>query len=401
MQQFASSEGESGVFSVTNMVTAIGSHIESLDETRKGLEKAKREAEIESQDAKQAKEKAMSQLEESRQDTQESLRQVATLERQMMEQTNRIVELSRSESSGMANIQSTSAELNQIMSVLIALWAVLPSAEGRAAKLSSTHQNRDPLAPHVLGSPRTLRPANAPPLISDADVKSLRQLYDPNGPFLSPPPPGKFSIDAFNAKVRALVADDRAIIERLIKFATTHELLKTNAEKAQKLAQESTISLKTYQDQVQTLEERNNTMAARQTGLTSVTNDGSLGWARRIEELEQIQAGYEELLEIKAQLEIDAARQAEVCANLTEANNTLSASALSLANESSTSVVAARAKLETEAAALKKKSDELEAELDRVRGAEQSQRIALLDELNTMQTENTNLRNQIRALQPK
>jgi hypothetical protein len=95
----------------------------------------------------------------------------------------------------------------------------------------------------------------------------LRQLYDPNGPFLSPPPPGKFSIDAFNAKVRALVADDRAIIERLIKFATTHELLKTNAEKAQKLAQESTISLKTYQDQVQTLEERNNTMAARQTGL--------------------------------------------------------------------------------------------------------------------------------------
>ncbi|CEL59448.1 hypothetical protein RSOLAG1IB_03381 [Rhizoctonia solani AG-1 IB] len=401
MQQFASSEGESGVFSVTNMVTAIGSHIESLDETRKGLEKARREAEIESQDAKQAKEKAMSQLEESRQDTQESLRQVATLERQMMEQTNRIVELSRSESSGMANIQSTSAELNQIMSVLIALWAVLPSAEGRAAKLSSTHQNRDPLAPHVLGSPRTLRPANAPPLISDADVKSLRQLYDPNGPFLSPPPPGKFSIDAFNAKVRALVADDRAIIERLIKFATTHELLKTNAEKAQKLAQESTISLKTYQDQVQTLEERNNTMAARQTGLTSVTNDGSLGWARRIEELEQIQAGYEELLEIKAQLEIDAARQAEVCANLTEANNTLSASALSLANESSTSVVAARAKLETEAAALKKKSDELEAELDRVRGAEQSQRIALLDELNTMQTENTNLRNQIRALQPK
>ncbi|KAF8709381.1 2OG-Fe(II) oxygenase superfamily, partial [Rhizoctonia solani] len=387
MQQFASAEGESGVFSVANMVAAIGSHIEFLDETRKGLEKAKREAESESQDAKQAKEKMLAQLDESRQDTQESLRQIATLERQMMEQTDRIVELSRSESSGMANIQTTSAELNQIMSVLIALWAILPSAEGRAAKLSNTQQNRDPLAPHVLGSPRTLRPANAPPLISDADIKSLRQLYDPNGPFLSPPPPGKFSIDAFNAKVRALVADDRAIIERLIKFATTHELLKTNAEKAQKLAQESTISLKTYQDQVQTLEERNNTMASRQTAL--------------IEELEQIQAGYEELLEIKAQLEIDAARQAEVCANLTEANNTLSASALSLANESSTSVVAARAKLETEAAALKKKSDELEAELDRVRGAEQSQRIALLDELNAMQTENTNLRNQIRALQSK
>ncbi|KAL5637014.1 hypothetical protein ACGC1H_000855 [Rhizoctonia solani] len=387
MQQFATSEGESAVFSVANMISAIGSHIESLDETKKGLEKSKRDAENEAQEARQAKDKITVQLEESRQDTQESLRQIATLERQMMEQTQRIVELSRSESSGMANIESTSAELNKIMSILIALWAVLPSAEGRAAKLSSTQLNRDPLAPHVLGSPRTLRPSHAPPLISDADIRSLRLLYDPNGPFLSPPPPGKFSIDAFNAKVRALVADDRAIIERLIKFASTHELLKTNAEKAQKLAQESTVSLKTYQDQVQTLEERNNTLTSRQAAL--------------IEELEQIQAGYEELLEIKAQLEIDAAHQAEVCANLTEANNTLSARALSLANESSTSVVAARAKLEAEAAELKKKSDELEGELERVRGAEQGQRIALLDELNTMQTENTNLRNQIRALQPK
>ncbi|CAE7224207.1 unnamed protein product [Rhizoctonia solani] len=387
MQQFATGEGESAGFSVANMVLAIGSHVESLDETKKGLEKSKRDVENEAHEARQAKEKMAAQLEDSKQDTQESLRQIATLERQMMEQTQRIVELSRSESSGMANIESTSAELNKIMSILIALWAVLPSAEGRAAKLSSTHQNRDPLAPHVLGSPRTLRPSNAPPLISDADIRSLRLLYDPNGPFLSPPPPGKFSIDAFNAKVRALVADDRAIIERLIKFASTHELLKTNAEKAQKLAQESTISLKTYQDQVQTLEERNNTMASRQAAL--------------IEELEQIQGGYEELLEIKAQLEIDAAHQAEVCTNLTEANNTLSARALSLANESSTSVVAARAKLEAEAAELKKKSDELEAELERVRGAEQTQRITLLDELNTMQTENTNLRNQIRALQSK
>lgn len=151
--------------------------------------------------------------------------------------------------------------------MLIALWAILPSAEGRAAKLSSTQANRDPSSPHVLGSPRTGRPPNAPPLISDADVRSLRMLYDPNGPYLSPPPPGKFSIDAFGAKVRALVADDRAIVERLLKFASTHELLKTNAEKAQKLAQESTVSLKTYQDQVQTLEGRNNTLASRQAAL--------------------------------------------------------------------------------------------------------------------------------------
>lgn len=107
-------------------------------------------------------------------------------------------------------------------------------------------------------------------------------------------------------------------------------------------------------------------------------------------------------MEIKQQLEVEAAHQAEVCAHLTEANTTLSARALTLAEESanaSAPVVAARVKLEAEAAELKKKSEELEAELERVRGAEQSQRIALLDELNSMQTENTTLRNQIRALQ--
>lgn len=131
-----------------------------------------------------------------------------------------------------------------------------------------------------------------------------------------------------------------------------------------------------------------------------VTDRGTV--SDRLEEIEQIQAAYEEVMEIKQQLEVEAAHQAEVCAHLTEANTTLSARALTLAEESanaSAPVVAARVKLEAEAAELKKKSEELEAELERVRGAEQSQRIALLDELNSMQTENTTLRNQIRALQ--
>ncbi|KAG9123858.1 hypothetical protein FRC07_013720 [Ceratobasidium sp. 392] len=304
------------------------------------------------------------------------------------EQTDRIVELSRSESSGVASVEQRSAELQRVMSVLTTLWAALPSAEARASKLTSVPSN--PMSPSTsLMSPRS-RNAPGPPLISDADIRSLRSLYDPNGPFLSPAPPGKFNIDGFANKVRGLIADDRAIVERLLKFASTHELLKTNAEKAQKLAQESTVSLKTYQDQVQTLEDRNNTISSRQAAL--------------LEEIEQIQAAYDEVMEIKQQLEVDAARQAEVCAHLTEANATLSARALTLAEESanaSAPVVAARAKLEAEAAELKKKSDELEAELERVRGAEQSQRIALLDELNSMQTENTTLRNQIRALQQR
>ncbi|KAG8745564.1 hypothetical protein FRC10_007742 [Ceratobasidium sp. 414] len=376
---------DSSVYSVANMVAAIAAHVENLDESRKALEKGRRDVELQLRNEQTAQEKLVRQLDEAKQDNDHSLRQIETLEYQMQEQTDRIVELSRSESSGVASVEQRSAELQQVLSVLSTLWAVLPSVETRASKLTSVPSG--PLSPNPIMSPRT-RHAPGPPLISDADIRSLRTLYDPNGPFLSPTPPGKFSIEAFATKVRGLITDDRAIIERLLKFASTHELLKTNAEKAQKLAQESTVSLKTYQDQVRTLEDRNNTLASRQAAL--------------LEEIEQIQAAYDEVMEIKQQLEVDAARQAEVCAHLTETNATLSAHTLTLAEESanaSAPVAAARAKLEAEAAELKKKSDELEAELERVRGAEQGQRIALLDELNSMQTENTTLRNQIRALQ--
>jgi hypothetical protein len=60
--------------------------------------------------------------------------------------------------------------------------------------------------------------------------------------------------------VQALIADDRALIERLIRFAQAHDLLKKNAERAQKLAQESNGALETYSKQVKTLEDRNMSM---------------------------------------------------------------------------------------------------------------------------------------------
>ncbi|QRW01726.1 Up-regulated during septation protein [Ceratobasidium sp. AG-Ba] len=335
----------SSVYSVANMIAAIASHVESLDEGKKSLEKARREVELQLREEQASKEN--------------------------LEQSDRIVELSRSESSGVASVEQRSAELQQLMSVLNALWTILPSPEARASKLTSPPSN--PMSPRTTaGPPRTPR-TPGPPLISEADIRSLRTLYDPNGPFLSPAPPGKFNIDSFATKVRGLIADDRAIIDRLLKFASTHDLLKTNAEKAQKLAQEYCQPKDSRQ-------------------------------AALLEEIEQLQAAYDEVMEIRAQLEVDAAGQAEVCAHLTEANATLSARALTLAEESanaSAPVAAARAKLEAEAVELRKKSAKLEQELERVRNAEQNQRIALLDELNSMQTENTNLRNQIRGLQQR
>ena len=66
--------------------------------------------------------------------------------------------------------------------------------------------------------------------ISDMDVRSLKTLYTPGTPSLNGsagpngaagavPGVGAFTVEAFAARVQALVADDRALIERLIRFA--------------------------------------------------------------------------------------------------------------------------------------------------------------------------------------
>lgn len=98
------------------------------------------------------------------------------------------------------------------------------------------------------------------------DVRSLKALYDPKNAALAGAD-AAFTIEAFVARVQALVADDRALIERLIRFAQAHDLLKKNAERAQKLALESNAALETYQKQVKTLEDRNMTMINKQTTL--------------------------------------------------------------------------------------------------------------------------------------
>jgi hypothetical protein len=79
------------------------------------------------------------------------------------------------------------------------------------------------------------------------------------------PKPGleQFSIEAFAQRVQALINDDRALIERLIRFAQAHDLLKKNAERAQKLAQDGNSALETYQRQVKVLEERNSSLSAQ------------------------------------------------------------------------------------------------------------------------------------------
>jgi len=100
----------------------------------------------------------------------------------------------------------------------------------------------------------------------------------------------------------------------------------------------------------------------------------------------------------KSEIEMQAAEQAETCRQLTEANNTLSGKVLGLADEGAKAQEALKSSLESQLAETQKQLALAQEEIDAMRSSEQSQRIALLDELNTMQTENGQLRAQIRAL---
>lgn len=102
--------------------------------------------------------------------------------------------------------------------------------------------------------------------LSEMDVRSLKALYDSTKAQSRPGTPGSpsitgFTIEAFISRVQSLIADDRALIERLIRFAQAHDLLKKNAERAQKLAMDASAALETYQKQVKTLEDRDSALS--------------------------------------------------------------------------------------------------------------------------------------------
>jgi len=160
---------------------------------------------------------------------------------------------------------SPDAEVNQLINVLLPIWCILPSPEARAAKFGTN-------SPRVYrtGSPfDRVQPCAGS--LSELDVRSLKILYNGGRDNAAPGSPtatvalesNTFSIEAFALRVQALIADDRALIERLIRFAQAHDLLKKNADRAQRLAQDGNTAMETYHRQVRILEERNQTLGLR------------------------------------------------------------------------------------------------------------------------------------------
>ncbi|KAI0030674.1 Up-regulated during septation-domain-containing protein [Vararia minispora EC-137] len=257
-----------------------------------------------------------------------------------------------------------------IVALLRPLWDTLPSPETRAAKFGGSAPR-----PFRAGSPPSARSPSSPS-ISEMDVRTLKGLYSPSGSTTSPPSAGNtspdekdrerpFSVEAFVARVHALVADDRALIERLVRFAQAHDLLRRNAERAQKLAQDSGGALETYQKQVEILERRE-----------AECKDQVAQLQRELAEQDDL---LDRLGQDKQAIETAAAEQAGTLQQLTESNAALSARVLALAQESADAL----------------------RERDELRGAgetQQAQQFAVLDELNAVQNENERLRAQLRAL---
>jgi len=120
-----------------------------------------------------------------------------------------------------------------------------------------------------MSSPGGAHSKSGLPSLSDLDIRSLKALYDPRSPQAAVG--GPFSLEAFVARVQALVIDDRSLIERLIRSAQAHDLLKKNAERAQKLAEDSGAALETYQKHVATLDDQNFTLQKKQAALCVVS----------------------------------------------------------------------------------------------------------------------------------
>jgi hypothetical protein len=98
----------------------------------------------------------------------------------------------------------------------------------------------------------------------------------------------------------------------------------------------------------------------------------------------------------KRDLEMQAAEQAEECRQLTNANNALSAKTLALAEEGASATDAVRRQMEGQLNECRVALQNTREEIEAMHNSEQTQRVALLEELNTMQNENSNLRAQLR-----
>lgn len=372
--------------SIVGLVSDVAAQIQALESRSSAQSQAqeewdvlRRKLEDDVRSGLDRRESLARELETARQDREDSRRALRQMEDSIKDDSSRVMSMTSVTSSSSRVLSPIdTSDATKIIAALQPLWSILPSAEARASRADKNRNFR-------AGSPTSPISPKAPASsLSELDVRSLKILYDDARSLVHGPNVAPFSLDKFISRVKALLADDKALVERLIRFAQAHDMLKKNAERAQKLAQESNVALETYQKQVRTLEERNLAVASQQAEFQN--------------ELQELEATVERVEAEKLELETLAAEQAETCAQLTDANNTLSARALALAEEAASAPEMVKRQFDAQLSETKAALKAAQEDIDAMRNAEQSQSMALLDELNSMQTENGNLKAQLRSL---
>ncbi|KAH7102962.1 Up-regulated during septation-domain-containing protein [Auriculariales sp. MPI-PUGE-AT-0066] len=344
--------------SMTSLVAAIAAHVDGMGRRMQDATDGQERLAEETGRMERELEAARSERELARKEAQTLEGRVRELASESRTKSPPILSMSPPLNTG-------DADLDRVLNALRGIWPMLPSPEARARKTglkaASPMRPKSPVSPggSDLGSTS----------LSDLDVRQLKALYDPRNAFPSPGVMGDFTVDAFVDRVQALLSDDRALIERLIRFAKSHEHLRTNAERAQKLAQESTMGLETYAKQMRGLEDRSTMLSGRTTELTN--------------ELSQVENKCRQAIAAQQAAEKTAAEMQDMCRTLREANESLSAKVSSSADPAQFNE-------------LNRKLKEAEDEFDRYRMVQETQRIALLDELNELQRDNSGLREQLR-----
>ena len=124
-------------------------------------------------------------------------------------------------------IQALTTELDSIAGQFNEVWRILPP--------TSRRKQAELVDPHTgMSNSSLVSPSRA------VDFAALQQLYTPHEESFS-------GIDEMLNRVRGMVDDGRLLVERVCRLGQERELLKQNAARAKKLAEDSRISLETYQ----------------------------------------------------------------------------------------------------------------------------------------------------------
>ncbi|KAG8896219.1 hypothetical protein FRC00_006254 [Tulasnella sp. 408] len=196
--------GETGLLP---LIQSLEAHLSTFDQAKEQM--------------MEGRERLNAELEEARREREEARREAREMESRLKQRSDSIDStMRRTPSPLQPPIRRPSGdaatEYDRIVALLRPIWSILPSVSARASKMGSSSSGR--MTPRSPKASNGRSPDSPVMSLSELDVRSLKALYDPRANYTSPTVTGEFSFEEFATRVQALIQDDRALVERLIRF---------------------------------------------------------------------------------------------------------------------------------------------------------------------------------------